>query len=316
MANASCAAGVDVGRDFLDLAVAPSGFFKRVGNAPKGVAALIGHLRRAGVTRVVIEAIGSYAARLTEALREGGFEVGVVDPRRIRAWRTAEGGRAKTDRLDAHLMARFALAMPETLRPLPDAETVRLRALSARRRQLVEMIAAEKTRLKQALDQTIAESHRNAIKQLGVERAHIEATLKAAVLAAGGAERMTLLQSAPGVGPAIALTLCADLPELGALDRRAIASLAGLAPHIEQSGLDRGRATIAGGRPCVRSALYMAALVAARSDEGRKAEYAAMRAAGKPAKVALIAIARKILVALSSMVREKRPWSPNSTKAP
>ncbi len=314
MTNAMCAAGVDIGRDYLDLAVAPGGFFKRVANAPKGVAALIGHLRRTGVTRVVLEAIGSYAARLTAALREEGFEVGVVDPRRIRAWRTAEGGRAKTDRLDAHLMARFALAMPQTLRPLPDAEAVRLRALSSRRRQLVEMIAAEKTRLKQALDEAIAESHRNMIKQLGVERAQIETTLKAGIEAAGGAERMALLQSAPGVGPAIALTLSADLPELGALDRRAIASLAGLAPHIQQSGVNHGRASIAGGRPCVRSALYMAALVAARSDEGFKAEYAAMRLAGKPAKVALIAIARKILVALSSMVRDKRPWSPKPTQ--
>ena len=309
MTNVVCAAGVDIGRDFLDMAIAPSGVFKRVANAPRGITSLIGHLRRAGVVRVVLEAIGVYAARLTAALREEGFEVGVVDPRRIRAWRTAEGGRAKTDRLDAHLMARFAMAMPETLRPLPDDQTVRLRALSSRRRQLVEMIASEKTRLKQALDETIAESHRRTIKQLGVERAEIEAALKAGIEAAGGAERMELLQSAPGVGPAIALTLCADLPELGALDRRAIASLAGLAPHIQQSGVNHGRAAIAGGRPCVRTALYMAALVAARSDEGLKIQYAAMRQAGKPAKVALIAIARKILVALSSMVRDQRPWS-------
>ena len=314
MTNILCTAGVDIGRDYLDLAVAPSGLFKRLANAPKGVAALIGHLRKAGVTRVVFEAIGCYAARLTQALREGGFEVGVVDPRRIRAWRTAEGGRAKTDRLDAHLIARFALAMPETLRPLPAPENERMRALSTRRRQLVEMIAAEKTRLKQALDETIAQSHRNTIAQLGAERAGIEATLKAAVEAAGGAERMKLLQSAPGVGPTIALTLCADLPELGVLDRRAIASLAGVAPFVEQSGVNRGRASIAGGRPCVRTALYMAALVAARSDKGLKSEYAAMRLAGKPAKVALIALARKLLIVLSSMIRDKRPWVPKNTQ--
>ena len=316
MTHLVCAAGVDVGRDYLDLAIEPSGFFRRVANGQAGIGGLIGHLRRRGVARVVLEAIGPYAARLTGALAAAGFEVAVVDPRRVRAWRTAEGRRAKTDRLDAHLIARFALAMPMTLRPMPNADTVRIRSLSTRRRQIVEMIASEKTRLKQALDETIADSHRQTIALLSAERLRIEGAIMAAIQAAGTNARMALLQTAPGIGPAIAMTLLADLPELGTLDRRAIASLAGLAPQIEQSGKDPGRAAISGGRPCVRSALYMAALNAARSNAGFKAQYQAMRRAGKPAKVAFIAIARKLIIALSSMVRENRPWNPNQYPNP
>ena len=316
MTNLVCAAGVDIGRDYLDLAIEPSGFFRRVANEPAGIGMLIGHLRRQGVTRVILEAIGPYAARLIGALAAARFEVGIVDPRRIRAWRTAEGRRAKTDRLDAHLIARFALAMPDTLRPMPDADSLRIRALSTRRRQIVEMIASEKTRLKQAMDQTIADSHRQMLEQLSAERMRIEAAITAAIEAAGAGPRMAILQTAPGIGPAIAMTLVADLPELGTLDRRAIASLAGVAPHIEQSGKDQGRALISGGRPCVRAALYMAALNAARSNAGFRAQYQDMRMVGKPAKVAIIAIARKLLLALSSMVRENRTWNPNQPTNP
>jgi transposase len=311
IAGATCAAGVDVGRDVLDAALAPGGRARRVDNAPQGIAALLAWLRRNKVTRVVLEAIGPYAARLLRALADAGFEVGVVDPRRIKAWRIAEGGRAKTDRLDARLIARFALGMSDVVRPVPDAQAMRLRALSARRRQIVEMIAMEKTRLKQAVEDDILDSHREMIALLGEQREAIEAELQAAILARdGGARRMAVLQSAPGVGPAVAATLIADLPELGALDRGAIASLAGLAPHIVQSGLDKGRAHISGGRDCVRAAMYMAALAAVRSTKGFKAEYEAMRKAGKPAKVALIAIARKLLVTLNAMIREDRMWAP------
>lgn len=315
MTDRVVAAGIDVGRDRLDVALAPSGVVRQMANAEAGIAALVGHLRRHGVVRVVLEAIGPYAARLIAALARAGFEVGVVDPRRIRAWRTAEGRRAKTDRLDAMLIARFALSMPDTVRPLPDAEMLRLRALSSRRRQLVGLIAMEKTRLKQVTEPAIVESHRAMIAILTTQRSRIEAEMRACVEAAGTGAQLALLQTAPGVGPAVALTLIADLPELGALDRRAIASLAGLAPHISQSGLDRGRAVISGGRPCVRAALYMAALNASRSPKGFRTQYLAMRSAGKPAKVALIAIARKLLLILSTMTRENRPWiTPNDIK--
>jgi transposase len=303
-----CAAGIDVGRDYLDVAIAPSGRSRRVANEASGIASLVRHLSAHGVRRIALEAIGPYAARLIRALAEAGFELGVVDPRRIKAWRDVEGRRAKNDRLDAGLIARFALTVPDIVRPVPEPQTLRIRALSSRRRQIVEMIAAEKTRLKQALDEVIADSHRQTIALLSIQRTAIEAELARNLEAAGKTASGALLQTAPGIGPAVAMTLLADLPELGSLDRRAIASLAGLAPHITQSGTRAGRAAISGGRPCVRSALYMAALSAIRSERGFKTEYQAMRASGKPAKVAIIAIARKLLVALNTMTKENTPW--------
>jgi transposase len=198
--------------------------------------------------------------------------------------------------------------VPDIVRPVPEPQTLRLRALSSRRRQIVEMIAVEKMRLKQAADAVIAQSHRQTIAWLAEQRRAIESELADGLDAAGHGARGALLQPAPGVGPAVAMTLLADLPELGRLDRRAIASLAGLAPHPFQSGATLNRAAISGGRPCVRSALYMAALSAIRSERGFKSEYQAMRNAGKPAKVAIIAIARKLLVALNSIARDNRPW--------
>jgi transposase len=302
------AAGFDVGRDFLDVCVAPVNACRRASNTDAGIASLLALLRRHRVTRVVLEAIGPYAARLVQALVAGQFEVAIVDPRRIKGWRTAQGGRAKTDKVDAKLIASFALVMPDVFRPLPDADTLRLRGLSTRRRQLTEMMAMEKTRLKQALDPVVATSHRDMIELLKSQRAAIEAEMLACIDKAGLTERFDILMSAPGVGTAVALTLVADLPELGELDRRSIASLAGLAPHISQSGLDRGKAAISGGRPCVRAALYMAALVASRSHPPIKDEYKAMVSAGKPPKVALIAIARKHLLALGAHLREGRKW--------
>ena len=307
------AAGVDVGRDFLDVALAPSGQAFRVANQPSGIRTAVERLQRGGVRKVVLESIGTYGARLVRALAEGGFDTGIVDPRRIKALRLAEGGRAKTDRLDAALIARFALAMHDAARPVPGPETYQIRALSTRRRQLVELAAMEKTRLKQALDPAIATSCRAMIETLAQERRHIEQLLEDALAKLPGHRRRSeLLRSIPGVGPNIAMTLLADLPELGSIDRRSIASLAGLAPHPNESGTRTGQAHIHGGRPCVRVALYIAALTAARSDKGFKREYLAMRASGKPPKVALIAIARKLVVAANGMLKQDRCWQPNT----
>lgn len=244
------------------------------------------------------------------ALADAGFEVGIVDPRRIKALRLAEGKRAKTDRLDAKLIARFALLMSDAARPIPNADALRLRALSTRRRQLIEMAAIEKTRLKQALDPEIVDSIKATLAALVAERARVEHQLEACARLHPDAERRRqLLVTAPGVGPAVAITLLADLPELGTLSRKAIASLAGIAPQVDESGTRKGQAHIAGGRPCVRTALYMAALSAVRCDPSFKARYNAMREAGKPAKVALIAIARHLLLALNAMLAENRPWT-------
>lgn len=310
MTTMACAAGVDVGRDWLDVALAPAGRAFRAPNAPAGLKVVTARLRRAGVARVVLESIGTYGTPLVRALARAGFQVGVVDPRRVKALRLAEGRRAKTDRLDAALIARFALIMTDVARPLPSAEAMEIRALSTRRRQVVELAAAEKTRLKQALDEEIAASCRRLIAGLEAERARVE-TLLETKLAADPANRRRaeLLQTIPGVGPAVITTLLADLPELGTLDRRAVASLTGLAPHPDQSGTRTGRAHIGGGRSCVRTALYMAALSASRSDRGLKREYRALRDAGKPAKVALTAIARRLAVAANSMLKADQPWN-------
>lgn len=306
-----CAAGIDVGRDYLDVALAPSGRVFRASNTDAGVIGVIARLRRAGAGRVVLESIGGYAARLVRALATAGFAVGIVDPKRISALRLAEGRRAKTDRLDAQLIARFALLMQDVARPIPSAEAFEIRALSTRRRQLVEMIAMEKTRLKQALDPDIAESCRRTIAWLGEERAGVEVKLEALLAAQPqGQVRAELLQTIPGVGPKISMTLLADLPELGMIDRKAVASLAGLAPHPHHSGTRDGPGHISGGRPCVRAALYLAAVSASRSDRGYKAEYKALRAAGKPAKVAFVAIARKIVVTANLMLKTGQAWSP------
>ena len=299
------AAGIDAGSRFLDVAFAPAGGHFRVANEPEGIAKLVARLIERGVVRVVLEAIGPPAQRLVLALCAAGLEVGVVNPKRIRAFREAEGRHAKTDRLDAGLMARFALVMSDAVRPLPDAEALALKALAARRRQLVELVAIEKTRLKQALEPLIAESHRRAIAILGEERDLIEAEL-ARRIAADPQRRRTfeILTSIPGIGERVAGLLVTDLPELGQRDRKTIASLVGLAPHVSQSGQMPPRAAISGGRPCVRAGLYMAALVAARHHPTLRDAYKDLRNQGKPAKAALIAIARKLLIQANALVRD------------
>ena len=304
------AAGIDAGQRFLDVGFAPSGKTFRVPNLADGIAKIIDRLSQAGIKRVVLEAIGPYAQRLVQALSIAGFEVGVVNPRRIKAFRDAEGRRAKTDRLDARLIARFALAMSDAVRPLPSAEQQVLKALSLRRRQLTEMIAMEKTRLKQTLEPMLLDSHRATIAQLSAQCERIEAELARRVAEDPEMTRIfQILKSIPGIGDRVATVLVTDLPEIGHRDRKTIASLAGLAPHISQSGNAPPRAAIAGGRPCVRAALYMAALVAARHHPQLKANYKAMREQGKPAKVALIAIARKLLVTANALVRENTPYA-------
>jgi transposase len=304
------AAGIDAGQRYLDVGFAPSGKTFRVANLAEGIATLIERLTQAGIRRVVLEAIGPYAQRLVQALAAAGFEVGIVNPRRIKAFRDAEGGRAKTDRLDARLIARFALAMSDAVRPLPTAEQSALKALSLRRRQLTEMIAMEKNRLKQALEPILIDSHRAAIADLCAECARIEAELARRIAHDPDLARiLDILRSIPGIGERVATVLVTDLPEIGQRDRKAIASLAGLAPHVSQSGNAPPRAAIAGGRPCVRAALYMAALVAARHHPQLKASYNAMREQGKPGKVALIAIARKLLVTANALVKNNTPYT-------
>lgn len=316
MSMVTVAAGIDVGKFYLDVGVAPSGRRFRVANAAGGIERLVARLQRDGVERVVIEAIGPYARAVTAALEAAGMAVGLVNPRRIKGYRTAEGGLAKTDRLDAGLIARFALAMRDPPRPLPTADEQALKDLAARRRQLVEMIAMEKTRLKQAILPMIADSHRAAIAALSAERQRIEDELDRRRGAdAALARRYQILTSIPGIGRQVATTLITDLPELGHADRRAIASLAGLAPHPAQSGALPGHNHIGGGRPCVRAALYMASLAAVRSNPRFAAAYREGRSQGKPAKVALIAIARKLSVLANTLVKQDKLFDPDFAEA-
>lgn len=300
----NAAAGIDAGKLFLDVAFAPRETTFRVNNTPDGIKTIIARLRRASIATVVIEAIGVYAAPLVRALTSAGCTVGIVNPRRIKAFRDAEGKRAKNDRLDAALIARFAVTMTDAVRPLPSDHQMTIKALATRRRQVVEMGAMEKTRLKQAPDERIADSHRKIIAALQAERQAIEDKLDALIARSPElTRRCQIFNSIPGIGKQVATVLATDMPELGNLDRRGAASLAGLAPHIQQSGTAKGRAQISGGRPCVRAALYMAALSAARYNPEHKAAYTQMRGNGKPAKIALIAIARRIIILANALVK-------------
>jgi transposase len=305
MLSIAPSAGVDVGQQYLDLGFFPAAKPLRVANTEEGVARIVALLREKGVGKVAIEAIGSYARKLVCALVEAQFLVFVVNPRRIKAFRDAEGLIAKTDRLDAALIARFAHKMSHDLRPLPDAELMILKALSTRRRQLTELIAMEKTRLKQAADAIVIESCRDLIAILETKCDAIEKELTRRIeVDPRMARKRAILRSIPGVGPRISTLIAVEMPELGTIDRKAAASLAGLAPHPSQSGLSKGRNAIAGGRPCVRAAFYMAALVAARTNTKFKELYKGMRAAGKPAKVALVAIARRLVALANALLRD------------
>lgn len=309
----SVAAGIDAGKTYLDLGFAPSGKAVRYPNVPASFAPLIDRLRRHGVVRVGLEAIGPYARDLVRALVEAAFEVALVNPRRIKAFRDAEGGRAKTDRLDAGLIARFALVMTDALRPVPSADQIDLKDLATRRRQLTEMIGIEKTRLKQAHQPHVKASIGAAIEALTEQCDAIEAELDARIAADPAlARRREILRSIPGIGARISTLLLTDLPELGTTDRKGIASLAGLAPHPSQSGLAPGRDAIGGGRPCVRAALYMGALAACRAKSSPyRARYLAMREAGKPAKVAIIAVARLLVTTANALVKQDRLFDPS-----
>jgi transposase len=305
MALMTLSAGVDVGSTWLDLGFYPFAKPIRARNDAMGIETIVAALLARGVGKVALEAVGGYARRLTAALIEAGLRVFVVNPRRIKAFRDAEGLIAKTDRLDAGLIARFAHAMAHELRPLSDAGQATLKALSTRRRQLTESIAIEKTRLKQADDAPVVASCREMIAILEEKRQAIEAELDRRIEAeAALARRRAILASIPGIAARISTLVVVEMPELGALDRKAAASLAGHAPHPSQSGLSPGRNAIAGGRPCLRAAFYLAALNAVRHHPRFKQIYLDLRAAGKPAKVALVAIARRIVVLANALLRQ------------
>lgn len=301
--------GVDVSKDRLDVHVLPEGESFAVARDGKGLAELVERMRALQPERIAVEATGGFEAVAAAALAGASLPVVVVNPAQVRHFAQALGRRAKTDPIDALMIARFVEATRPELRPLADEATQLLADLVARRRQIIEMIVAERNREKRVAVKRIKKSIARLIAALEKELAEIDAEIDASVRGSPAwREKEDLLASVPGVGPVTARTLIAELPELGALDGKRIASLAGLAPFTRQSGQWKGKAMIGGGRPAVRSALFLAALTAARHNPLLKAFRDRKVAEGKPKMVALIAVARKLLTILNAILRDKQPW--------
>lgn len=303
--------GIDVSRDWLDIAVAPEGPQWRMAREPEALEKLARQLLPHAPERVVLEATGGLEAPVAAVLAAHQLPVIVINPRQVRDFARATGRLAKTDRLDAAVLAAFAVQVAPPLRALKDADTEALHALVERRRQLVEMLVAEKNRLAGAnphVRRGLRDHIRWLQRRIGGCDDEIRRWLEASPL---WRERDELMRSVPGVGPVTVMTLCSHLPELGSLNRRQIAALAGLAPLNRDSGHCRGRRSVWGGRARVRQALYMAVVAGLRCNPMLKARYQHLRAAGKSPKCALTALMRKLLTILNAMVREHTPWDEN-----
>lgn len=301
--------GIDVAKDRLDVAVRPSGEVFMAQRDAAGIEKLIGRLLQLAPNIVALEATGGYETITAAAFAAAGLPVVVVNPAQIRAFAKAIGQRAKTDPIDAAVIAHFAEATKPAIRPLPDEETRLLGDLVARRRQIIEMIVAERQREKRATANSLKKSIARLVKALEKELTSADTDIAGAMRASPvWREKEDLLSSVPGVGPAIARTLIAELPELGRLNRKEIASLAGLAPFTRQSGQWRGKSFIGGGRTSVRTVLFMGALVAKKHNPVLKIFFDRLVAAGKPKMVALIAVARKLLTILNAVLRDQKPW--------
>lgn len=300
--------GIDVSQDRLDIAVRPSGERWSVANTPGAFGALIKRIQALPPTLVVLEATGGLEAAVVAELAYAGLPVAVVNPKRVREFARASGQLAKTDQLDASVLAHFAEAIRPPVRPLPSPESDQLAALVTRRRQVLDMLTAERNRQRtapSAMRQRIA-AH---IIWLESEEHELDDELRR-FIDQNPTWHATddLLQSTPGVGPVTAMTLVADLPELGHLDRQEIAALVGVAPMNRDSGSKRGKRRTQGGRAHVRSVLYMAALSASRCNPVIRTFYERLLQRGKEHKVALTACMRKLLVILNAMVKNQEPW--------
>lgn len=301
--------GIDVSKDHLDVAVRPEGTSTRVPNTDEGLDQLVERLRPLGPTLIVLEATGGYQRRAVAALSLAGLPVAVVNPARAREFARAAGRLAKTDAVDAAVLAEFAERMRPPVRPLPDAEARKMQALLARRGQRVGMRTMERNRLATASDRTVRRSIEAHLEWLdeqidGTEKGLDEAIEASPVWKA----KDELLQSIKGIGPGVARTLLFEFPELGTLTREQIAALAGVAPMNRDSGRWTGKRFIAGGRAVVRTAVYMATHAARKWNPALKAFADRLTAAGKPPKVVLIAVARKLLVIANAVLRDQKPW--------
>ena len=300
--------GIDVAKDWLDVAQRPGGGSWRVSSEETGIATLVERLKGLRPALVLLEATGGMETPLVGALAAARLPAVVVNPRQVRQFAGAIGRLAKTDAIDAQVLAQFGEAVQPEVRLLPDTAVRELAALVARRRQLIEMLTAEKNRLRVATKKVRPniEAH---IHWLERELLDLDAGLGEVIRSSPvWREQDNLLRSVPGVGPVLSSVLLAHLPELGKLSRKEIAALVGVAPLNRDSGQLRGRRTIWGGRSQVRAALYMAALVATRFNPAIRLFYHRLEAAGKPKKVALTACMRKLLTILNAMTRDQTSW--------
>jgi transposase len=301
--------GIDVSKDRLDVHVSPAGDTWTVPRDAAGLAGLVERLAGLELKCIGLEATGGYETVVAAALGAAGLPVVVINPARIRHFAQAVGQRAKTDPIDAAIIARFVEATQPPVRPLADEATQMLGDLVARRRQIIAMITAERQRLARASVKRLRKSIERLLVALQKELSDLDGGIEEAVRASPlWHEHEQLLTSIPSIGKTTARTLLAELPELGSLNRRQIAALVGLAPWTRQSGQWRGRSMIGGGRAAARAALYMAALVASRFNPVLKSLYQRLLLAGKAKKVALIAVARKLLTFANAIIRSQKPW--------
>lgn len=307
--------GIDVSKHRLDVHVRPSTEQWSVDNDTKGHARLAERLVALNPSLVVLEATGGYQATVAAELAGAKLAVAVVNPRQVRDFAKATGKLAKTDEIDAAVLAHFAEAVRPEPRPMPDELTLEIQALVLRRRQLIEMRTAETNRLETCRVQQVRRNIQKVINMLNkqIEKVDddIDTTIRSSPL---WREREDLLSSAVGVGSTTARTMLSQLPELGRLNRRQIAALVGVAPFNHDSGKHRGQRSIRGGRSEVRAVLYMATLTAVRHNAQIRTFYERLLAAGKKPRVAIIACARKLLTILNAMMRTKQPWRLDAPK--
>jgi transposase len=301
--------GIDVSKAQLDVAIRPTGQRESVSNDKAGIQALVKRLSKIGPALIVLEASGGFERQVMNALVCAELPAVVVNPRQVRDFAKATGQLAKTDSIDAEVLARFGEAVRPALRPLPDAVTVELRALTTRRRQITEMIVAERSRLAMAC-KAVTKRINAHIRWLESELKQVDKDLDRTIRHSPiWKQNEDLLRSVPGIGPVTSRVLLAELPELGKLNRKQISALAGVAPFNRDSGTLKGRRSIWGGRASVRAALYMAAWVAARRNSVIRKFYTRLLTVGKERKVALVACMHKLLTILNSMIKHKTRWS-------
>jgi transposase len=304
--------GIDIGKDRLDVHIRPLGQHLVVGNDLAGLAQLATRLEADPPSLIVLEASGGYERLAVIALLERGLPVAVVNPRQTRKFAAAVGRLAKTDKIDAAVLAHFADAIRPAPRAVVEGTLDRLQTLLARRRQLAVMTNAEKQRLGKADDPIARRSLKAMLTSLDRQLAVIDKAIGRLIEADPAlADKLERLKSVPGIGDVSACTLIAELPELGHASRHQIAALTGVAPINRDSGRYRGKRRIQGGRVEVRAPLYMATLVAVRHNPVIRPFYRRLRAAGKPAKVALVACMRKLVIMLNAMLRDGRSWAPS-----